>query len=160
MRARLSLRGPLTLLLLTLVASCGGTAAHDLDVKSDVAVGAGDVDPAAGVVAGGPDAVGESFHAAEDDPVVKAARLAQEKTARAEQTKLLLKTLPRGTPEKLWAKAEAEEKKQNWKTAEDHYRAFALRASADKRAPLATEKAMNLAFRRGRDREHRCDPCA
>ncbi|MDP2343065.1 MAG: alpha-2-macroglobulin family protein [Deltaproteobacteria bacterium] len=101
------------------------------------------------LIAGDPEAAGEQFHAPEEDPVVKAARLQAEKQERAARKATMLTTLPKAPLETLWATADKEEAKQNWKVAEDNLRAFALTAADDKRVPLAVERAMQLAFRRG-----------
>lgn len=138
-------RAPL-LMLLWMVACGGGAGLGDGASGGDKPVegsGGGEL------IAGDPGAVGEGFHADEEDPAAKAARLAKEKQARAERKQALLKTLPAGTADVLWKQAQSEEEKQNWKVAEDALRALALRAPTDERAPAATEKAMQLAFRRG-----------
>lgn len=125
-----------------------GTAACGHEPPDDgraLSIGGGDGE----FVAGDGRAIGEGFSADEEDPVAKAARLRQEKTEREARKETLRQTLPSDPPDALWQKARDEEQKQNWKIAEDHYRALALRAPLDARAPASTEKAMQLAFRRG-----------
>ena len=68
----------------------------------------------------------------------KAERLKREKAERAARKDALRVTLPKGTPDALWATADKEEAKQNWKVAEDALRAFALTAADADRKNQAT----------------------
>ncbi len=120
------------------IAACTGPCAGHASARSLPADGAAH---SAGVV-------GEDFAPAED-PVAAAARKKAARDARDARWHALEESLRKADEETLWERGQEQDKSQNWKDAQEAYEGLVVFFPHDAHAPVAVERALRMAFRRG-----------